>query len=39
MLPGAFPDLLTPDIGFTDEAVVEPDIPAAKIFLSVTVIH
>ena len=33
MLPGALPDILAPDIGFTDEAVVQPYIPAAKIFL------
>ena len=33
MLPGAFPDKVTPNIDFTDEAVVQCDVPFAKIFL------
>ena len=33
MLPGAFPDKTTSDIGLTDEAVVQCDIPVAKIYL------
>ena len=33
MLPGAFPDKITPDIDFTDEAVVQCDIPVIKILL------
>ena len=32
MLPGAFPDKLTPDIDFIDEAVVQCyDVPVIKI--------
>ena len=31
MLPGAFPDKITPDLDFTDEAVVQYDVPVAKI--------
>ena len=31
-LPGAFPDKVTPDIDFIDEAVVECDAPVDKIF-------
>ena len=33
MLPGEFPDTVTPDIDFTDEAVVQCDVIVAKIFL------
>ena len=33
MLPGAFPDEVTPVIDFTDEAVVQCDIPVIKILL------
>ena len=33
MLSGAFPDKDTPDIDFTDEAVVKCDVPVVKIFL------
>ena len=31
ILPGAFPDKVTPDIDFTDEAVVLCDNPVVKI--------
>ena len=34
MLPGAFPDKVTPDINFTDEVVVQCDVLVIKIFLS-----
>ena len=30
MLPGAFLDKVTPDIGFTNDAVVQCDVPIAK---------
>ena len=33
MLPGAFPDKATPDIDFTDEAVVQSDVPVLNILL------
>ena len=34
MLPsGTFPDKVTPDIDFTDEAVVQCDVPVVKILL------
>ena len=33
MLLGAFPDKATIDIGFTDEAVVQWDVPVVKILL------
>ena len=33
MLPGAFPDEVTLDIDFTDEAVVQFDVPVVKILL------
>ena len=33
MLPGAFRDRVTPDIDFTDEAVVQCDVPPVKILL------
>ena len=33
MLPGAFSDKATIDIDFTDEAVVQCDIPVVKILL------
>ena len=33
MLPGIFPGKTTPAIDFTDEAVVQCDIPVAKILL------
>ena len=33
MLPGAFPDQITPVIDFTDEAVVYCDVPVVTIFL------
>ena len=39
MLPGAFLDKVTPDIGFTDEAVVQYDVPAKKIHLQVLVTY
>ena len=29
--PGTFPDKVTPDIDFTDEVVVQCDIPVVKI--------
>ena len=32
MLPGAFPEKVTPDIDFTDEAVVQYDVPVVKMF-------
>ena len=31
MLPGTFPEKITPDIDFTDEAIVQCDIPVIKI--------
>ena len=37
--PGAFPDKVTPDIDFTDEAVVQCDVPVVKILLQVLVIY
>ena len=33
MLPGSFPDKVTPAIDFTDEAVVQCDVPVIKILL------
>ena len=33
MLPGAFPSKVTPDIGFTGEAVVQCDVPVVKMLL------
>ena len=30
LLSGAFPDKVTPDIDFTDETVVQCDVPVAK---------
>ena len=33
MLPEAFPDKVTPNIDFTDEAVVQCDVPFVKIVL------
>ena len=35
MLPGGFPDKVTFDIDFTDEAVVQCDVPVIQILLSV----
>ena len=35
MLPGAFPDKDSPDIDFTDDAVVQFDVPVVKILLQV----
>ena len=37
--PGAFPDKVTPDIDFTDEAVVQCDVPVVKMLLQVLVIY
>ena len=40
MLPsGAFPDKFTIDIDFTDEAVVQCDVPVVKILLQVLVVY
>ena len=40
MLPsGIFPDKVTPGIDFTDEAVVQYDVPVVKILLQVLVIY
>ena len=39
MLLGAFPDNVTSDIDFTDEAVVQCDVPVVKILLQVLVIY
>ena len=39
MLPGTFADKLTPDIDFTDEAVVQCDVPVVKTFSQVLVIY
>ena len=39
MLPEAFLDKVTPDIDFTDEAVVQYDVPAKKIHLQVLVTY
>ena len=33
MLPGVFPDKVTSDIDFTDEAVVQCDVPVVKILI------
>ena len=33
MLPGVFPDKVTPDIDFTDETVVQGTVPIVKILL------
>ena len=33
MLPGAFPDKVTPDIDCTDKAIVQCDVPVVKILL------
>ena len=33
MPPGAFLDKFTPDIDFTDEVVVQCDVPDVKVFL------
>ena len=33
MLPEAFPGKVTPDIDFTDEAVIQCDVPVVKILL------
>ena len=33
MLPGAFPDKVTPDIGFTEEAIVQWELPIVKVVL------
>ena len=33
MLRGTFSDKVTPDIGFTDEAVVQCDVPVVKVLL------
>ena len=39
MLPGAFPDKVTPGIGFTDKDVVPCDVSVVKIILQVLVIY
>ena len=40
LLPsGAFPDKVTIDIDFTDEAVVQCDVPVVKILLQVLVVY
>ena len=40
MLPsGAFPDKVTIDTDFTDEAVVQCDVPVVKILLEVLVVY
>ena len=39
MYPGAFPEKVTPDIDFTDEVVVQYDVPGAKILFQVLVIY
>ena len=33
MPPGTFPDKVTPDIDFPDEAVVQCDVPVVKVLL------
>ena len=33
MLPEVFPDNITPDIDFADEAVVQCDVPVVKVLL------
>ena len=33
MLPGTFPDKITPDTDFTDEALIQSDVPVIKILL------
>ena len=37
MIPGGFPDKVTPDIDFTDEGVVQYDVTDVKILLWVLV--
>ena len=39
MLPGVFPDKVTTDIDFTDEAVVQSDVLVVKVLLQVLVIY
>ena len=39
MLPGVFSDKITPVIDFTDEAVVQCDVPVLKILFYVLVIY
>ena len=39
ILPGAFPDKVTPDINFTDEIVAQCYVPVVKILLQVMIIY
>ena len=39
MLPEVFPDKVTPDIEFTDDAVVQCFVPVVQILLQVLVIY
>ena len=39
ILPGAFPDKVTPDINFTDERVAQCYVPVVKILLQVMIIY
>ena len=39
MLPGVFPDKVTTDIDFTDEAIVQSDVLVVKVLLQVLVIY
>ena len=39
MLPGAFPDIVTLDIDFIDEAVIQCDVPVVNIILQVLVTY
>ena len=39
MLPGVFPDQITPDIDFTDEVVGQCEVPFVKVLLQMPVIY
>ena len=39
MLPGVFPDQVTPDIDFTDEVVGQCEVPVVKVLLQMPVIY
>ena len=39
VLPGTFPEEVTLDVDFKDEAVVQCDVPVVKVLLQVLVIY
>ena len=39
LISGAFPNKVTPDIDFIDEAVVQCDVPVVKILLQLLIIY